>query len=84
MLVEFHKNGFHRRGGTRTRPKDQPYLDVRTGSWEGALQARKDQEKGQARLFGGWVGLLRGLWKSRVPGGEAEDRSGARPDRMRG
>lgn len=83
MLVEIHENGFHRRGGARTRPKGQPYLDIQTGSWEGPLQARKGQGKGHARLFAEWVGMLRGMWKKQSAWEEAEDRSGARPGRMR-
>lgn len=60
------------------------HIWIYRGSWEGPLQARKDQGKGHACLFGEWVGMLRGMWKKQSAWEEAEDRSGARPDRMRG
>ena len=49
-----------------------------------ALLAGKDHEKGHVCLFGEWVGTGRGLWKKQSAWEAAEDRSGAKPDRMRG
>lgn len=41
-----------------------------------ALQARKDHEKGHARLCGEWMGILRALRKKQRAREEAGDRSG--------